>query len=104
MSGGSFGYAYSHVQEFADDLENKLKVAAEAEPDAEEAPVAFEPETTAKLQHIAKLARHVGALMKEVDWLYSGDNGEESFARNLQKLPQLEFQNANISKVPDENS
>jgi hypothetical protein len=91
MSGGSFGYAYEHAVQFAKDLEDKLSAAAERASDAQECPPEFEPETNEKLRHIAALARHVGALMKEAEWLYSGDNGEESFARNLQEMPQLEF-------------
>jgi predicted house-cleaning noncanonical NTP pyrophosphatase (MazG superfamily) len=87
MSGGSFDYAFYRAQDFADKLEEKLESAAtESEP--------FEPATLEKLAHIAKVARHVSHLMKEAEYLYSGDNGEESFAKNLAKLPELVFKEA----------
>ncbi len=93
MSGGSFDHAYGRVEEFADSLERKLRAAAEPAPagpreDGEdhERPEAFIPAVTARLQHVERMARHLSALMKEVEWLYSGDNGEESFLRNYAEL------------------
>jgi hypothetical protein len=90
MSGGSFNYAYSHAEEFADKLERKLRDSAEApvRPGDEGGPMTFEPAVTARLHHIALQVRQASALMKEVEWLYSGDSGDESFLQNLAALEQ----------------
>lgn len=91
MSGGSFNHVYWHSQEFADDLERRLRDAAELRVQGEDGPGVFDAATTARLEHIAKVARHAAALMKEVEWLYSGDNSEESFAKNMKALPAVQF-------------
>ncbi len=78
MSGGSFDYAYRHVQDFADALEDRLRRAGVESPDGH---CEFQPslETTAMLQDIAGRARELALLMQAVEWLYSGDTGDESF-------------------------
>lgn len=91
MSGGSFDHAYWRAQEFADNLDDRLREAAELRDEGEEGPGVFDAPTTARLEHIAKVARHAAALMKEAEWLYSGDNSEESFAKNMKALPAVEF-------------
>lgn len=99
MSGGSFNYAFRRVEEFTDELEEKLREAATGAQDPRDS-YQLEPETTARLHEIAKLTRHVAALMKEVEWLYSGDTGDESFARRVDALPRVVFKN----NPPLENS
>lgn len=88
MSGGTFDYAYSRAEVFAEQLEQALREAAAAQPGDEEGPLTFEPAVTAHLHRIALQVRQASALMKEVEWLFSGDNGEESFLRNLAALGQ----------------
>lgn len=80
MSGGSFDYAYSRVEGFAGELADKL-----ARNDVEEDgwKYGFEPATVAKLREIEALARKAAALMKEAEWLYSGDTGDESFMKRV---------------------
>lgn len=86
MSGGSFNYAYSRVQDFADELEHKLAAAQELRNEGKDGSAVFDAPTTERLERIGKIVRDAAALMKEVEWLYSGDNGEDSFARNVQAL------------------
>lgn len=69
MSGGSFNYAFMTVAQFAEELEVKLT----------ENRYGFELPTNKKLTEILALAGYTAALMREVEWLYSGDTGEESF-------------------------
>lgn len=84
MSGGSFDYAYSRVQNFSDELSNKLD-----RNDVEDGyswKVGFSAETVAKLREVERLARRTAALMKEVEWLYSGDTGEDIFAERVRHI------------------
>ena len=71
MSGGSFDYAWMRVDEFLLNLEERLE-RPEIEDD-------FKPETIAKLQEIQKTVLLAGKLMREVEYLYSGDTGNETF-------------------------
>jgi hypothetical protein len=69
MSGGSFGYAYSHVGTFAEDLELHMK----------ESPGAWGPEVEARLHQLVADARALSSQMHAAEWLYSGDIGEDTF-------------------------
>jgi len=88
MSGGSFDYACYRVDQFADELGIRLD-----EFDKKDAlgyqPNKFEPETLAKLREIEALARHTAKLMKEAEWLYSGDTSDESF---MERVLEIEVQ------------
>ncbi len=86
MSGGSFDYAYARMHEFADDLRCKL---------AEQGQVVdgwkigtWEPAVAAKLAEIAALVDYAAKLAKEVEWLYSGDTGEETFMWRVAKIEE----------------
>lgn len=82
MSGGSFNYAYMHTSNFADELGCKLDEFDKVD-DWEQKPNYFEPAVLAKLREIKTLAERAALLMKEAEWLYSGDTGEESFLRRV---------------------
>ena len=88
MSGGSFNYAYQKAQWFADDLEERLDVTV---PENGWTP---EPATTKKLREIVKIARHAARLMKEAEWLYSGDTADGSF---MERVKEIESSNAEIT-------
>lgn len=75
MSGGSFDYAYCRVNTFADELSEKLDSETE-----------FEPEVIGKLRMIESYSRKAAMLMKEAEWLYSGDTGEDSFMKRVAVL------------------
>ena len=78
MSGGSFDYAFCRVDQFADDLGVRLDEFDKKDEWGYQ-PNKFEPATLAKLREIEKLARHTAKLMKETEWLYSGDTSDDSF-------------------------
>lgn len=82
MSGGSFDYAYSSVSRFADDLRNKLDEQGKPNGEGWTQPE-WTPDVSAKLAEIAALAERVSKLMKEAEWLYSGDTGEDTFMRRV---------------------
>lgn len=85
MSGGAFNYAYARVIDFADELDLRLWEFDKSDEFGEQ-PYKFLPATMDKLREIEKLARHTAALMREVEWLYSGDTGEDSFMRTMREF------------------
>lgn len=85
MSGGSFDYSYRPVQDFAEILQNKLDMAGKDDGEGFVNPV-FSELATKNLRGIVKTAELAAALMKEAEWLYSGDIGEEMFLDRIQKI------------------
>ena len=85
MSGGSFNYAYGTVDQFADDLGVRLDEFDKADEFGDKR-YEFEPETLAKLREIERLARYTARLMKEAEWLYSGDTSDASFMKRVGEI------------------
>jgi hypothetical protein len=103
MSGGSFDYACYKAMQFADELRNKLQEQGK-DPSGEGWPNPTWPTDVAcKLAEIAAFADYVGALMKEAEWLYSGDTGEDTFMCRVHDLEstrgvlRLERRPSNVS-------
>lgn len=86
MSGGSFDYAYARMHEFADDLRNMLSQQGMIVEDW--AYGTWEPQVAVKLEEIAALVDHAAKLAKEVEWLYSGDTGEDTFMERVSKIEE----------------
>lgn len=89
MSGGSFNYAYSRVAEFSEELDDRINNASKENAWGEQ-PHLFEPATLEKLREIQMKAAQLSQLMRAVEYLYSGDMGEERFlacVADLQKPP-----------------
>lgn len=86
MSGGAFNYAYSHVGIFADDLGTRLDQRDKVD-EWGYTPNKVGDETYARLREIEALARHVAKLMKDVEWMYSGDIGEDDLLRTMKSKP-----------------
>jgi hypothetical protein len=88
MSGGHFNdnnYIYYRVYEFADELESDIQ-----NNDRVDDPDYYSPRYSKevidylkpKVEEIRKMAK----LMKEIDYLYSGDHGEDSFMRIMRDM------------------
>ncbi len=73
MSGGSFDYAYLKTKTFADELEAKLHMTE----------YEFSDEVRAKLNLILDQTKKTAFMMREVEWLFSGDTGEDSFLERI---------------------
>ena len=89
MSGGSFNYAYSRVQTFADDLEHKLEIAGTITRDRsfsgyEDREPEWDGETNVMLRQIVSDARKFAEVMRAVEWLYSGDSGPKYVKKSLE--------------------
>lgn len=81
MSGGSFNYAYSRVQDFEQDL--RCKIEANETPDEYGHSPNLSPAVIAKLIDIADRSRKLAAEMHATEWLYSSDIGEDTFLRRI---------------------
>lgn len=82
MSGGAFDYAYCKVLSFADDLALRLDTHDEND-DCGNTPNEFSQHVLAKLKEIEIECRKTASMMREVEWLYSGDTSEDSFMRRV---------------------
>jgi len=85
MSGGSFNHAYHYAAGFAEDLRLKLDTWDQPD-DYGDFPNKLEEATRAKLADIAALADFTALLMREAEWLYSGDTSDGSFMRRVASI------------------
>lgn len=85
MSGGAFDYAYSKADAFAYELGNKLDEFDKVN-DWGEKPNSFSAEVMVKLREIQAITTNTAKLMREVEWLYSGDTGENTFMDRVGKI------------------
>ena len=93
MSGGSFDYACYRVDQFADELGLRLDEFDKKDEWGYQ-PNKFGPATLAKLREIEALARRAAKLMKEAEWLYSGDTGDDSF---MERVREIESSNSDCA-------
>lgn len=75
MSGGHYDYAYLKVIEFGDCIERDLTEPKDW--------MNYSPECMLRLKQIAAEAARFAGVMKDVEWLLSGDVGEETFMKNF---------------------
>ena len=86
MSGGHFGdYDYYKVQQFADELEVEIQNNNKKLDEYEYAPN-FSPETIKYLRKQLRQMRKMAEIMRAVDYLYSGDHGEDSFMHRVKEV------------------
>lgn len=69
MSGGKFDYVQYRIDEAAEDLSKYSKRFKKS----------YESKTLDKLRECEITLRRAAAMLQRVDWLLSGDDGEESF-------------------------
>lgn len=79
MSGGHFDYHQYRFGEIADDIDF-LILTNEGKDEYGHA-YNFSDETLAKFKLAADACREAGEMAQRVDWLVSGDDGEDSFHR-----------------------
>ena len=85
MRGGAFDYAYCRVLSFADGLALLLDAHDEVDDWGNE-PNEFSQHVLAKLKEIELECRKSAALMREAEWLYSGDTSESRFMRRVEAI------------------
>jgi hypothetical protein len=86
MSGGSFDYAYARMHEFAEELRDMLSQQGQRKDGWEIG--TWNPEVAVKLEEISHIVDYAAKLAKEVEWLYSGDTGEETFMWRVAKIEE----------------
>ena len=84
MSGGHFDYKCFSISQFAEEL--KEEIQNNNVKDEYGFAHDFEPETIARLNVIQQMIELAGKLAREVEWLYSGDHGDETFCELIDKI------------------
>ena len=76
MSGGHFGYQQYKLEDMADEIRNLIALNESPTFNKEEK---YSAETIAKFLEADKALRLAAVMVHRIDWLVSGDDGEESF-------------------------
>ena len=76
MSGGHFDYAQYKLEDMADEIRNLIALNESPTFNKEEK---YSAETIAKFLDADKTLRAAAVMVQRIDWLVSGDDGEESF-------------------------
>ena len=87
MSGGHFtdcGYDYYKVAQFADELEEEIQ-NNNVEQDFGYTPN-YSPEVIEYLKEQVPKMRKMAEIMRHIDYLYSGDHGDDSFMERVKEV------------------
>ena len=85
MSGGHFDYAQNRITAVADEIERMIQHNGQTinlDNYFEETPYTypeFEPQTLRKFQQALTTLREASIMVQRIDWLVSGDDGEDTF-------------------------
>ena len=81
MSGGHFDYDCFRISEFAENLKHEIDVNDDKTEDkfGDRRGYHFNINTLNRLTVAHRIIEKAGKLAKEIEWLYSGDHGEDSF-------------------------
>lgn len=97
MSGGHFNYDQYRMRTMSEDIEtliHKNKI-----PDEHGHMTNFSPETLAKFQEAAYTLRVAEEMVQRIDWLVSGDDGEDTFHERWQKAV-ISLKNKKPEEIP----
>jgi len=84
VSGGTFnnsGYIFYQVDQFADELE--LEILNNSRKDEYGFSRNFDEKTLDDLRNRIPEIRRLAKIMKEIDWLYSGDTGPDDYLKRV---------------------
>ena len=102
MSGGHFGdYDYYKVHQFADELE--VEIHNNNKPDEYGYVKNYSPETIKYLRKQLRLMRYTAEIMRHVDYLYSGDHGEDTFMIRVKDVENHHEENEKLVNRLDES-
>lgn len=79
MSGGHFDYIQYRIEQAADEVEQYIRKCESTETDEYGYREEYSPETIAKFRECESTLRRAAAMLQRVDWLASGDDGEDCF-------------------------
>ena len=83
LSGGSFEYKCFQISQFAEELKNKID---ENDNESDGYAPHYNQTTLVLLKHCQKQIELSGKFAHEIEWLYSGDVGEETFKNRLEEI------------------
>lgn len=78
MSGGFFGYAQYKIDQIADQISDVIQRN-------DQTPFPYSPATIQQLTEAVKALEIAFVYANRTDWLFSGDDSEESFEKRLQQ-------------------
>ena len=87
MSGGHFNsneYIYYQVSQFADELESEIE-NNDRKDEWGYCP-GYSEEVLSYLREQIPILRKMSQVMRDIDYLYSGDHGEDSFLERVKKI------------------
>jgi nicotinic acid mononucleotide adenylyltransferase len=81
MSGGHFDYRQLHIRRIMEDVEKIIRDNDSTELDEWDSRIGYgyTPETIEKFQEAVVTLKRAAIMAQRIDWLLSGDDGEESF-------------------------
>ncbi len=79
MSGGSFDYSYFRVQHFREQLDSYLIKKCYDDDDRSDFIDSLKEKTIKKLKVVSMLCLLAETLMKDTEWLFSGDSSEDNW-------------------------
>ena len=85
MSGGAFNYNDYHITGIADQIEEFIR------DNEDRSEYRYSEATIQRFREAVKLLREAGVYVHRIDWLISGDDGEDTFHKRLREdLERLE--------------
>ena len=86
MSGGHFNYKQHHLLDMADDIGSQILTNDSTEKNewGDNIGNRYSPETIEEFEKAVKALKLAYAYAQRIDWLLSGDDGEDSFHIRLQ--------------------
>lgn len=87
MSGGYFDHKDWHIDDFADDIQQKIRNNDSTELNEWGVRIGrhYSAETMAKFRQAVEHLRIARLYLRRIDYLLSGDDSEDSFHRNLEQ-------------------
>jgi hypothetical protein len=85
MSGGHFDYIQYRIDQAADEVEQYIRKCESTETDEYGYKPEYTTETIAKFRECESTLRRAAAMLQRVDWLASGDDGEDCFHKRWEE-------------------
>ena len=103
MSGGHFDYNQHRVREIAEDIDRLIVTNDDTTKNewGERKGYGFRPEIIERFKEASHTLNQAADMAQRVDWLASGDDGEDSFMRRWDKEVRDYFENITENATDD---
>lgn len=104
MSGGHFEYGQYRIREIAEDIERLVATNDDQTKNEWGDPKGrgYPPEVIEKFKEAAHTLERAADMAQRVDWLVSGDDGEDSFMRRWEKEVRPSWHNGQSAGITPE--